>query len=139
MTRIVRLYLLTLFSFLLLDSVWLGVISPAFYDQYIGHLMAEEPDFIAAGLFYLLFIWGLVYFAVEPAASSGSSRLGAVRGALYGLVTYATFDLTSQAVFRDWPVIVTVVDLIWGTLLSSSTAALAVYLYHKLPRSEPAA
>jgi len=134
MKKTIQLYLVTLISFLALDSVWLGFISPAFYDRYIGHLMADEPNFIAAGLFYLIFIGGLVYFAVQQGVTADSLRIGATRGAIYGLVTYATFDLTSQAVFRDWPTIVTIVDLVWGTVLSSATVALAVYLTRKLSR-----
>ncbi len=134
MIRHLKLYILTLISFLALDSVWLGYISPAFYQEYIGHLMAEEPNFIAAALFYLIFIGGLVYFAVAPGVTAGSVRTGAVRGAIYGLVTYATFDLTSQAVFRDWPTIVTIVDLAWGSVLSSATVALTLFLSRKLAR-----
>ena len=128
MATLLRLYATTLLVFLALDSVWLGVIAPGFYRQHIGHLLAEQPNWAAAGLFYLIFIGGLVYFAVEPAARSASPRTGAFRGALFGLVTYATFDLTSHAMLRDWPAIVTVVDLLWGTALSSGTAALAVAL-----------
>lgn len=134
MKRPIQLYLITLFSFLALDSVWLAYISPAFYQQYIGHLLAPEPNFIAAGFFYLIFIGGLVYFAVAPGAETRSLRTGAIRGALYGLTTYATFDLTSQAVFRDWPTIVTVIDLLWGTALSSASATLAIHLYKKIDR-----
>ena len=131
MKKHIRIYFVTLFSFLALDSVWLGYISPAFYQQYIGHLLAQDPNFVAAGLFYLIFIGGLVYFAVAPGVESGSIRLGAIRGAVYGLTTYATFDLTSHAVFRDWPAIVTVIDLIWGTALSSASAFVAIFLHKK--------
>ncbi len=137
MAKNIRLYFLTLLTFLALDSVWLGYISPAFYDRYIGHLLAEQPNFIAAGLFYLIFMFGLVYFAVAPGAEARSVRTGALRGAIYGLATYATFDLTSNAVFRDWPALVTVIDLIWGTALSSATSAVAVWLYGKLVNAKP--
>lgn len=131
-----RLYALTLFSFLALDSLWLGILAPAFYRQHIGHLMADQPNWVAAALFYLIFIGGLVYFAVLPGAERASPRLGALRGAIYGLVTYATFDLTSHALFKDWPAIVTVVDLLWGTVLSGSASALAVGV-HRWRRRGP--
>lgn len=94
--------------------------------------MAQDPNFVAAGLFYVIFIGGLVYFAVNPGIESDSNRIAALRGAVYGLTTYATFDLTSQAVFRDWPTIVTVVDLTWGTVLSSGAAALSVIIQRKI-------
>lgn len=127
-----RLYALTLLSFLALDSLWLGIIAPAFYRQHIGHLLAVQPNWYAAALFYLIFIGGLVYFAVLPGALDASPRIGALRGAIYGLVTYATFDLTSHAMFRDWPAVVTVVDLLWGTALSAGASALAVWVHKRL-------
>lgn len=127
-----RLYLHTLLLFLALDGVWLGIVAPGFYRQHIGHLLAPQPNWVAAALFYLIFIGGLVYFAVLPGAQGASPRVGALRGAIYGLVTYATFDLTSQAMFRDWPVLVTVVDLLWGTALSASASALAVVVHRML-------
>ncbi len=132
MKKYIQRYFISLLSFLALDSVWLGYISPSFYQQYIGHLMAQDPNFVAAGLFYVIFIGGLVYFAVNPGIESDSNRIAALRGAVYGLTTYATFDLTSQAVFRDWPTIVTVVDLTWGTVLSSGAAALSVIIQRKI-------
>lgn len=132
MKKYIQRYFISLLSFLALDSVWLGYISPSFYQQHIGHLMAQDPNFVAAGLFYVIFIGGLVYFAVNPGIESDSNRIAALRGAVYGLTTYATFDLTSQAVFRDWPTIVTVVDLTWGTVLSSGAAALSVIIQRKI-------
>jgi len=134
MVTALRLYALTFLSFLALDSVWLGVIAPAFYRQHIGHLLAAQPNWYAAALFYLIFMGGLVYFAVLPGALGVSPRTGALRGAIYGLVTYATFDLTCNAMFRDWPVIVTVVDLLWGTALSAGASALAVWVHQRLGR-----
>jgi uncharacterized membrane protein len=137
MAKNIRLYFITLLTFLALDSVWLVYISPAFYDRYIGHLLAEQPNLVAAGFFYLIFIFGLVYFAVAPGTEARSPRTGALRGAIYGLATYATFDLTSNAVFRDWPALVTIVDLMWGTALSSATSAVAVWLYGKFVKATP--
>ncbi|MDP2877718.1 MAG: DUF2177 family protein [Holophaga sp.] len=134
MTASLRLYALSLLSFLALDSIWLGIIAPGFYRQHIGHLLADQPNWYAAALFYLIYIGGLVYFAVLPGAQGNSPRIGALRGAIYGLVTYATFDLTSHAMFRDWPAIVTAVDLLWGTALSAGASALAIGVHRRLGR-----
>lgn len=134
MPTTLRLYVITFVSFLALDSVWLGVVSPRFYKQHIGHLLADHPNWYAAALFYLIFIGGLMYFAVAPAVAKNSVSTGALRGAIFGLVTYATFDLTSQAMLRNWPAIVTIIDLLWGTALSSATSALTVFLHQKLSR-----
>ena len=130
-----KLYLITLLVFLGIDSIWLVLIAPQFYRAQIGHLMAETPNLLAAGIFYLLFIATLVYFVVEPALRTGIRRDALVRGALFGLVTYATYDLTNLATLRDWPLLVTVVDLLWGTTLTAITAAVSVWIGRKLRNS----
>lgn len=122
-----KLYFLTLVIFLGIDSVWLGLVAPKFYRSQIGHLMAEKANLLVAGLFYLLFVGVLVYFVVAPAVQSGEMRNALLRGALFGLVTYATYDLTNHATLRDWSSLVTVVDMIWGTLLTAATSALSVW------------
>lgn len=127
-----KLYFITLFIFLAIDSLWLGLVAPKFYQDQIGHLMAEAPNLAAAGLFYLLFIGVLVYLVVEPALRAGTIRDAAMRGALFGLVTYATYDLTNLATLRDWPILVTIVDLVWGTVLTAATAAVSVWAGRKL-------
>jgi uncharacterized membrane protein len=127
-----KLYFITLFIFLAIDSLWLGLVAPKFYQDQIGHLMAETPNLAAAGLFYLLFIGVLVYLVVEPALRAGTIRDAAIRGALFGLVTYATYDLTNLATLRDWPILVTIVDLAWGTVLTAATAAGSFWAAKKL-------
>ncbi len=121
----ITVYGITLLSFLGLDSVWLGVIAPKLYRHYIGHLMATRPNFVAAAAFYLIFIFGLVVFVIVPALNKESLGHAALYGALFGLVTYATFDLTSQAVFKNWPTAITLIDMAWGTLLSAGVASVA--------------
>jgi uncharacterized membrane protein len=97
-----KLYFLTLLIFLGIDSFWLGFIAPKFYRSQIGHLMAEDANLIAAGIFYLLFVGALMYFVIEPTVSLREKRSVILRGALFGLVTYATYDLTNLATLRDW-------------------------------------
>lgn len=126
-----KLYLITLFVFLGIDSFWLGLVAPKFYQSQIGHLMAETVNLPAAGVFYLLFVGALVYFVVEPAVGSGETRNVILRGALFGLVTYATYDLTNLATLRDWPMLVTVVDMIWGMALTAMTSVVSVWVGRK--------
>jgi len=128
----IKLYVTAFVSFLALDSIWLGLIAPKFYKKNIGFLMAKVPDFAAAGLFYLLFIAGLVYFVIQPAVVDKSWVVALYRGAFFGLVTYATFDLTSQAMLKDWPWLVTVVDLLWGTFITSLVSVVAYIIFTKL-------
>ena len=116
-----KLYFITLVIFLGIDSVWLGLVAPKFYRTQIGHLMAEKANLPAAGVFYLLFVAGIVYFVVAPGMGL-PMRDVLVRGALFGLITYATYDLTNFATLRNWPLTVTVVDLAWGTFLCALTS-----------------
>jgi uncharacterized membrane protein len=121
-----KLYLITLVVFLGIDAVWLGLVAPKFYRSQIGHLMAEKANLPAAGLFYLLFVAGIVYFVVAPGMTIPTSQL-LLRGALFGLVTYATYDLTNLATLRDWSFTVTLIDLAWGTFLCALTSLVSVW------------
>lgn len=123
-----KLYFITLIAFLAIDSLWLGLVAPSFYQAQIGYIMAESPNLLAAGLFYLLFIFGMVVFIVEPGVREGILMKAVARGALFGLVTYATYDLTNLATLEGWPVLVTVVDLIWGTILSAAVTLVSVWV-----------
>ena len=121
-------YVITLFVFLILDAIWLGLIARRLYRAQIGFLMAKQPKWAAAGVFYLLFVAGLVVFCVSPAVREGSLGRAAWRAALFGLVTYATYDLTNLATVEGWPLLVTAIDLAWGTALSTATTLLSVWL-----------
>jgi uncharacterized membrane protein len=125
-----KLYGITLPIFFALDMVWLGVVAKSFYAKNIGFLMRADVNWVAAILFYLLFIAGLVLFVILPAVEKGSWMRALTYGALFGLITYATYDLTNLATLKDWPVIVTVVDLGWGMVLAGavSTASTLVAL-----------
>jgi uncharacterized membrane protein len=114
----VKLYFATLVAFLAIDLVWLGLVARTFYRKYIGFLMAPQVNWPAALIFYLLFVFGILVLVVLPGLQAGSLKTTLLRAALFGLVAYATYDLTNLATLKDWPLIVTVVDLIWGTVLS---------------------
>jgi uncharacterized membrane protein len=131
MPKFIKLFFITLLIFLGIDAFWLGLVAPRFYQAQIGHLMAGTPNLPAAGVFYLLFVAMLVYFVIEPAVQTSTPREAIVRGALFGLVTYATYDLTNLATLRDWPLQVTLVDLIWGTALTAATTSLSVWVGQK--------
>jgi uncharacterized membrane protein len=113
-----KLYLVSLAAFLVIDMLWLGVVARSFYRQQLGFLMDPSPNWFVAAVFYLLFIVGILFFVVVPGLESGSLKTTILRAALFGLITYATYDLTNLATLKDWPVLLTVVDMIWGTVLS---------------------
>jgi uncharacterized membrane protein len=111
-----------------LDAIWLTVVAGPFYDAQIGHLLAESPNAGAALAFYVVYVLGLVHFVIRPGLVRGSMTRALANAAAFGVVTYATFDLTSMAVMRDFPLVVVLVDMAWGALLCTLTtgAALAV-------------
>ena len=120
-----KVYLAAVIAFLAIDMVWLAVVARGFYRKHLGFLLADQPNWWAAGIFYLLFIAGLVVFVVMPAVQTGSLRRAVLLGGFFGLVTYATYDLTNHATVKGWPWIVTVVDMTWGTVLAASVSAVA--------------
>jgi uncharacterized membrane protein len=113
----VTLYLITLAVFFIIDMIWLGIVAKDFYRKHLGTMLSPKVNWAAALLFYLLFIVGLVVFVIRPALVSGEPLKALLLGAFFGLISYATYDLSNLATLKDWPVIVTVVDLVWGTTL----------------------
>jgi uncharacterized membrane protein len=120
----VKLYACTLLGFFAIDIVWLAFLARDFYRKHLGFLLSDQPNWWAAVPFYLLFIGGLLVFAVIPALEAASLRKAVLLGAFFGLVTYATYDLTNHATVKGWPWIVTVVDLCWGAFLSASVSGI---------------
>jgi len=125
LTRFLLSYAVTLPIFFAIDLVWLAVVAKGFYRQHLGHLLAPQVNWAAAILFYLVFIAGIVFFAVRPALETHSAMRALAYGAFFGFLAYATYDLTNQATIRDWPLVVTVVDLVWGSALSATVAYLS--------------
>lgn len=121
----VKEYFVSLLTFLAIDGVWLAVVAKNFYSKYLGYLMAKNPNFLAAGIFYLIYVLGLVVLVVSPAIQKQSLTSAIATGALFGLCAYATYDLTNLATIKDWPLLVTIVDLVWGTFLSAAVAAIS--------------
>ena len=132
--RVVLLYLTTIPVFFLVDLAWLGLVAPGFYSRHIGHLMNDRVALLPAALFYLLFIAGIVGLAVAPAVENRSWTRAARSGSLLGLVAYGTYDLTNLATLKDWPVIVTVVDVVWGTVLAATVSVASYFIGLRLVR-----
>ena len=125
MTQLIKQYLTSLLFFTLIDGFWLVFVAPKFYRTHIGHLMKPEADLAAASLFYLLFLVGLNVYVITPKLDKSFSTVAGY-GALFGLVSYATFDLTSVAVFKDFSYLVASVDMLWGACLCASISVLTV-------------
>ena len=127
-----KLFFIALPVFFVIDMVWLVLVAKKFYQNQIGFLMKPDINWFAAIIFYLLFIAGLVIFVISPAVDKHSWVHAVIFGALFGLITYATYDLTNLATLKDWPLLVTFVDLIWGTVLASSISLITYLIANKI-------
>jgi uncharacterized membrane protein len=118
----IKQFFTALIVFFAIYMIWLVLIAKNFYRKQIGFLMKSEINWIAAIVFYLLFIIGLVTFVISPAVEKHSWAHSILFGALFGIITYATYDLTNLATIKGWPVLITIVDLAWGMVLSASVS-----------------
>ncbi len=132
MVYIIKLYCATLIAFFAVDMIWLGLVARSFYKKQLGFLLSPEINWPAAIIFYLLFVAGILVFVVLPGLKEDSLQTTILRAALFGLVTYATYDLTNLATVKDWPLIVTVVDLAWGAVLSMAVSFIGFWAGKRL-------
>ncbi|MBN1370293.1 MAG: DUF2177 family protein [Dehalococcoidaceae bacterium] len=126
--KIVILYFSALVAFFAIDMLWLGVISKDFYARQLGHLLSPKVHWVPAIIFYLLFVAGILIFAVVPGVEAGSLARTALMAALFGLFCYATYDLSNLSTLKNWPLLVTVVDIVWGITISTSVAIIAYFI-----------
>ena len=120
----IKLYLMAVPVFFLVDMVWLGLIARNFYQKHLGFILSPEVNWTAAIIFYLIYIVGIIFFAVVPALEKDSLARAIVWGGLFGFFTYATYELTNMALIKDWPLKVVIVDVAWGFFLCATVAAL---------------
>lgn len=128
-STLVLTYTLTVPVFFAIDLLWLGVIARKFYQNQIGHLLAEKTNWPIAIGFYLFYIVGILYFAVIPAAILGSLEKVIITATLFGAFTYGTYELTNLATLKDWPKLMALVDILWGMALTVVTAVTAFYIF----------
>lgn len=132
MLRLLIKYFVTLIVFFTIDIVWLAFIAKNLYRKELGFIMSKKPNITAALLFYLIFIGGLIFFVINPALAKESFNDALLVGMLFGFVTYATYDLTNLATLENWPIRITIIDLVWGTTLGglvSSVSYLIIRLF----------
>lgn len=128
----IKLYIIALPVFFIIDMIWLGLIAKNFIREQIGFLMKTNLNWSAAIIFYLLFIAGLVVFVLSPSFEKKDWLNALYLGALFGLFTYSTYDLTNLATIKDWPLLVTIVDIIWGMVLSASVSLISYFIAIKV-------
>ena len=121
-------YLLTTLVFFMVDMIWLGLIAKNIYRKYLGALLSDTVNWAAALIFYLLFIAGIFIFVIYPSIEKQSPGKALVLGAIFGLITYATYDLTNYATLKGFPLNVVIIDLIWGTVLTTVVSISGYYI-----------
>ncbi len=124
-------YIASLIIMGVLDGCWLGFATSRLYRPGIGHLMTDKPVIPAAVLFYLLYAAGVTYLVTLPAMAGGGLSAAIIRGAVFGLIAYGTYDLTSLAILQNWPVNVTLADMAWGAIITAATAGGALLAAQK--------
>ena len=122
MTKYLILYAACALIFFPLDFIWLSTMGKTFYQKELGDLLLQNPNLVIAGLFYLVYVGGIVFLAVSPALSGGNWSTALLAGIVLGLVAYGTYDLTNLSTLKNWPLAVTLVDLAWGTVLTGVAA-----------------
>lgn len=117
-------YLIALGTFLVVDAIWLGAIAKDFFLENLGPVVPLGLSIVPALIFYLIYGAAIVYFCVNPAIEKASFKTALLRGAFFGLMSYGAYDLTNQATIKNWPLIVVVVDMAWGTFLTAVVSAM---------------
>jgi len=114
-------------AMLVLDLAWLSIVAPAVYRPEIGAVLAERINLVAAALFYIVYVAGVVVLAAQPGVKAQSVLAACAYGAMLGLVAYATYDLTNLATLKVWSVKVAVIDIAWGAAMTSIASATAYF------------
>lgn len=132
MSRILLTYAVSVPVFFAVDMIWLGVIAKGFYRKALEPLLTPNINWIAAITFYFLFLAGILIFALLPGMAKRSLGYTVLMAALFGFIAYATYDLTNLATLRDWPLMLSIVDMLWGAFLSASTAAITYLIMNRI-------
>lgn len=124
----VKLYGISFLVFIVVDLIWLAFIAKDLYQRELGYILAKSTNWAAAIVFYLLYLVGLVYFVIYPAVVANDWSMALKNGVFFGFITYATYDLTNLATLKDWPIKITIIDLIWGSFLGGTISTATFWI-----------
>ena len=127
-SKLIISYILTFAVFFIIDMAWLGFVAKDIYKKYLGNLLSDNVNWIAAIIFYLLFVVGIFIFAIMPSVDKNSLQLAIILGALFGFFTYATYDLTNLAILKDWSLTIVFIDIVWGAVLTGIVSTAGFYI-----------
>jgi uncharacterized membrane protein len=131
-SRILLTYAISVPVFLVVDMIWLGLIARGFYRRALEPLLSPTINWTAALVFYFLFLVGILVFALIPGLEKRSLGHTVAMASLFGFIAYATYDLTNLATLRDWPLVLSMVDMVWGAFLSASTAGITYLIVTRI-------
>lgn len=131
MLKLLPAYLVTMTVMFVLDIIWLSIVAKPVYQQGIGHLMAAQPNLLFAALFYLIFVFGLVWYGLVPNRNQKGVKKTFIAAATFGFFVYASYDLTNLALLKDWPLGMSLMDITWGTLLSGVSASIGKLVFDR--------
>jgi uncharacterized membrane protein len=123
-------FLVVAAAFAVIDAIWLKTMNP-FYRGQIGELLADRPNLGYAVVFYVIYIAGIVFFALRPALAGGSWLSALGYGAALGAFAYATYDLTNAATLKTWPLQLIIVDILWGAALTALATLAGWLVFHR--------
>lgn len=132
MAEYLKIYGVAFIAFIAIDLAWLGLIANKLYQKHLGFIMRPSPNWSVAILFYLVYLAGLIFFVIHPALEKQSWKYALFAGMFFGFITYATYDLTNLATLKNWPPLITVVDLIWGSVLGGTVSVVTWYAMTKV-------
>ena len=127
-SKLIISYVLTFVVFFIIDMAWLGFVAKDIYKKYLGNLLSDNVNWVAAIVFYLLFVVGIFIFAIMPSVDKNSLQSAIILGALFGFFTYATYDLTNLATLKDWSLTIVFIDIIWGAVLTGIVSTAGFYI-----------
>lgn len=128
---LIKSYVVTFIVFIILELFWLIILAKDLYAKELGYIMKSEPDLLPAAIFGLLFVGGLVFFVVNPALAQNDWSYALIAGIFYGLITYATYTLTNLANLENWPIKVTIIDLLWGMVLGGAASTVSFFILNR--------
>ena len=131
-SRMLLTYAVSVPVFFAVDMIWLGLIAKGFYRKALEPLLTPNINWTAAIIFYFLFLAGILIFALIPGMAKRSLGYTVLMAALFGFIAYATYDLTNLATLRDWPLLMSMVDMLWGAFLSASTAGVTYLIMSRI-------
>ncbi|HEY1054282.1 MAG TPA: DUF2177 family protein [Emticicia sp.] len=129
--KLLLTFVITLLIFGAIDFLWLGLIAKNLYQQKLGFIMADKFNWVAALIFYLIYVGGILYFVIFPSLNNGNWQTALLKGAILGILCYGTYDLTNMATLKNWPYEIVIIDILWGAFLTGLTSTLSFIIAQK--------